>query len=79
MQEGQMSKDGWLPPGVTDEHIDEHVHRFEPEEPDEQERYLINLERDRHSFLCIFDRLREEMSDDDWLRVRLAEMVEQMK
>jgi hypothetical protein len=67
---------GWLPPGVTDADIDNAAPQNEPEEAEE---YLINLERDRHAFTCIFDRLREEFDDIHWLRKELAEMVEELK
>jgi hypothetical protein len=71
---GVMS--GRLPPGVTDADIDNAAPQNEPDDEDE---YLINLERDRHAFTCIFDRLREDFDDIHWLRNELAEMTEALK
>jgi hypothetical protein len=65
---------GWLPPGVTDADIDNAAPQNERDD-----EYLINLERDRHAFTCIFDRLREDFDDIHWLRKELAEMAETLK
>jgi hypothetical protein len=45
----------------------------------DEQQYLMNLDRDRHSFECTFDRLYEDFNDRQWLKGRLEEMLEVCK